>query len=377
MEALRRKGTPAGSRSLGDEPHRRTTGRRCPSRSSPAPGSRAAPQLRTAGVLSALDAEFVLGDPAVALDPRDPHRAHGVRARPARRRDRDRHRRAARALPGQGDLAGVHVLRTLDDALALRTDCSAGSRLVVVGEGVLGSEIAATARHIGPGGDPRRPASRRRWPSRWARWSSALLAELHTERGVRLRLGTGVVGLTRRQGPGHRRRVEHGRGAAGRRGGGRDRRDPGHGVAGRQRARTRQRRGVRLPLPGRRRGSTPSVTWPAGTTSSSAGWSGWRTAPTPPSRPWRSPGRSSARTGPTRRCRTSGPTSSTPSSRCTASCRPTPKSTSSRATSRPAGSSRGTAAAAGSPASSAGTCPSRPACAVRRSSTRSPPPSAR
>lgn len=41
---------------------------------------------------------------------------------------------------------------------------------------------------------------------------------------------------------------------------------------------------------------------------------------------------------------------------------------------RPAGSSRATAAAAGSPGSSAGTCPSRPDSAVRRSSTRSPPP---
>jgi pyruvate/2-oxoglutarate/acetoin dehydrogenase E1 component len=50
-----------------------------------------------------------------------------------------------RTLAGQAELAGVHVLRTLDDAAALRADLLTASRLVVVGEGVLGAEIAATA----------------------------------------------------------------------------------------------------------------------------------------------------------------------------------------------------------------------------------------
>src|SRR5947207_2138613 len=54
-----------------------------------------------------------------------------------------------RRLPGQEGLAGVHVLRTLDDAAALRADLLASSRLVVVGDGVLGAEIAATARTLG------------------------------------------------------------------------------------------------------------------------------------------------------------------------------------------------------------------------------------
>lgn len=37
-----------------------------------------------------------------------------------------------RTLPDQDELAGVHVLRTLDDAVALRRDLAAGRRLVVV-----------------------------------------------------------------------------------------------------------------------------------------------------------------------------------------------------------------------------------------------------
>lgn len=54
-----------------------------------------------------------------------------------------------RALAGQAALSGVHTLRTLDDALALRAGLLASSRCVVVGDGVLGAEIAATARGMG------------------------------------------------------------------------------------------------------------------------------------------------------------------------------------------------------------------------------------
>jgi len=55
----------------------------------------------------------------------------------------------ARPLPGQPTLGGVHMLRTLDDAQQLRTDLLAASRVVVVGAGFLGSEVAATARELG------------------------------------------------------------------------------------------------------------------------------------------------------------------------------------------------------------------------------------
>ncbi|MFI6555626.1 cytochrome P450 [Streptomyces griseus] len=50
-------------------------------------------------------------------------------------------------LPGA---PGVRVLRTLAEATALRGDLLGASRVVVVGNGVLGSEIAATVRRTGP-----------------------------------------------------------------------------------------------------------------------------------------------------------------------------------------------------------------------------------
>ncbi len=151
-------------------------------------------QLRTPEALVALDAEFVLADPAAALDvaTRTVHTATGravtadviVVATGSR----------ARTLPGQEGLAGVHVLRTLDDSVALRADLLTSSRLVVVGEGVLGAEIAATARTMGLdvtlAGPQPAPMTGQVGPL-----VAGLLADLHTEHGVRLRLGTGVSGL--------------------------------------------------------------------------------------------------------------------------------------------------------------------------------------
>ena len=55
----------------------------------------------------------------------------------------------ARSLPGQPQLAGVHLLRTLDDAQQLRASLLSASNVVVVGGGFLGSEVAATARELG------------------------------------------------------------------------------------------------------------------------------------------------------------------------------------------------------------------------------------
>ena len=44
---------------------------------------------------------------------------------------------------------GVHVLRTVADAQALRPDLAGGRRLVVVGGGFVGTEVASTARTLG------------------------------------------------------------------------------------------------------------------------------------------------------------------------------------------------------------------------------------
>lgn len=56
---------------------------------------------------------------------------------------------AARTLPGTEGLAGVHTLRTLDDAIAVREALESGARTVVVGAGFIGSEVASGARKRG------------------------------------------------------------------------------------------------------------------------------------------------------------------------------------------------------------------------------------
>lgn len=55
-----------------------------------------------------------------------------------------------RRLPISGaELEGIHYLRTLDDALALKKDLKPGNRMVVVGSGWIGAEIASTAKNLG------------------------------------------------------------------------------------------------------------------------------------------------------------------------------------------------------------------------------------
>lgn len=44
---------------------------------------------------------------------------------------------------------GLHVLRTVDDALALRRDLRPGVRVVIVGGGFIGAELASTCRGLG------------------------------------------------------------------------------------------------------------------------------------------------------------------------------------------------------------------------------------
>jgi NADPH-dependent 2,4-dienoyl-CoA reductase/sulfur reductase-like enzyme len=53
------------------------------------------------------------------------------------------------ALPGTAGLPGVHLLRTLDDAAALRPVLEAREQVVVVGAGWIGAEFATAARQAG------------------------------------------------------------------------------------------------------------------------------------------------------------------------------------------------------------------------------------
>ncbi|HEX6360806.1 NAD(P)/FAD-dependent oxidoreductase [Actinophytocola sp.] len=156
-------------------------------------------QLRQPDALSKLDAEFVLGDPAVGLDTA----ARAVATASGRVLNAEAVVLATglrpRTLPGQDGLAGVHVLRTLDDALALRADLLSCSRVVVVGDGVLGAEIAATARGMGlavtMAGPQEAPLAYQFGPL-----VADLLADLHVTNGVELRLGSGVTGLSGKDG---------------------------------------------------------------------------------------------------------------------------------------------------------------------------------
>ena len=54
-----------------------------------------------------------------------------------------------RTLPGSERFENVHVLRTLADATRLRDTLRSGARLVVIGAGFIGQEVAATARKLG------------------------------------------------------------------------------------------------------------------------------------------------------------------------------------------------------------------------------------
>jgi NADPH-dependent 2,4-dienoyl-CoA reductase/sulfur reductase-like enzyme len=57
----------------------------------------------------------------------------------------------ARKLPGAPPLAGIHVLRTLSDCLALRAELDRSPRVAVIGAGFIGLEVAATCRGRGLG----------------------------------------------------------------------------------------------------------------------------------------------------------------------------------------------------------------------------------
>ncbi len=208
-EALRRAGYEGQLRLLGAEPHlpydrpplskQVLSGAWEPERT----------RLRPEAVLSELRAEMLLGERAVRLDlhRREVETASG-------------HKLGAEAivlatgleprrLPGQEGLEGVHVLRTLDDAMALRAALVAGPRVVVVGDGVLGTEIAATARGrglevtlVGPQTVP--------MASQFGPRVGGILAGLHSDQGVRLRLGVGVDALVEEGGRVHGVRLADG-----------------------------------------------------------------------------------------------------------------------------------------------------------------------
>lgn len=101
---------------------------------------------------------------------------------------------AARTLPGSQGLAGVHTLRTLDDARGLRAELAPGKRLVVIGAGFVGAEVASTAHTLGLDVTVVEAAPTPLAGPLGAEMG-AVVAGLHTDHGVRLVCGTGVKGL--------------------------------------------------------------------------------------------------------------------------------------------------------------------------------------
>ncbi|MGW4239964.1 NAD(P)/FAD-dependent oxidoreductase [Streptomyces sp. NPDC004749] len=187
-ETLRREGYDGTLTLIGDEPHPPYD--RPPLSKQVLAGQWDAdrPRLRTPADLDALGLDLRLGVAAAGLDTagRTVRLADGTSVaydglvvatgvRPRR-------------LPGEG----AHVLRSLDDALALRGRLAAGRHLVVVGAGFLGAEAAAVARGLGARVTLLEPAP---VPLAHAVGEAVgrVLSRAHLEHGVDLRTGVTVV----------------------------------------------------------------------------------------------------------------------------------------------------------------------------------------
>lgn len=100
-----------------------------------------------------------------------------------------------RRLPIPGlELDGVHALRTVDDAERIRAAARPGARAVLVGMGFVGCELAAALTHLGcqvTGVEMElQPLQRALGPE-----VGEVIAQLHRERGVELRLGQSVAAI--------------------------------------------------------------------------------------------------------------------------------------------------------------------------------------
>jgi NADPH-dependent 2,4-dienoyl-CoA reductase/sulfur reductase-like enzyme len=141
-----------------------------------------------------LEVEWRLGVPAVRLD----RQSKSVLLADGEAVDYDRVVLAtgarARDWPGGGgELDGVHTLRSIDDSLALREALGRCRRLVIIGAGFIGCEVASTARKLGLevtvvdiAEHPLLPLG----PD-----LGAFCAEIHAGHGVDLRCGTGVAAI--------------------------------------------------------------------------------------------------------------------------------------------------------------------------------------
>jgi 3-phenylpropionate/trans-cinnamate dioxygenase ferredoxin reductase component len=97
-------------------------------------------------------------------------------------------------IPG-GDADGVHYLRTIDDAAALKALVANGASLAIVGAGWIGLEVAAAARQHGAAVTVVEAADAPLAASLGAE-VGGVFARLHRDHGVDLRLGASVEEIT-------------------------------------------------------------------------------------------------------------------------------------------------------------------------------------
>jgi 3-phenylpropionate/trans-cinnamate dioxygenase ferredoxin reductase component len=159
----------------------------------------------------------------------------------------------ARLMPGPS-LAGVHTLRTLDDALALRADLTSGARLVVIGAGFVGAEVASTARLAGLDVTVLEAVATPLAVPLGERFG-AVVARLHADHGTRLLTGVPVAALVAEAAP---------RDGAGTPGGSRGEAAPAGGGARVRAVRLADGREVPADVVVVGIGSLPNVEWLAG-----------------------------------------------------------------------------------------------------------------
>ena len=101
----------------------------------------------------------------------------------------------ARRLPGTEGVEGVHTLRTLDDARALRDELGRDPRVVIIGAGFIGAEVASTCRTLGLEvtvlDGLELPLA-----SALGATIARTCVDLHAEHGTTLHAGTAVAGLS-------------------------------------------------------------------------------------------------------------------------------------------------------------------------------------
>lgn len=143
---------------------------------------------------------LALGDPAVSID----RHAHTVTLRSGRSLPYDKlliatgtRARRLRMLENTG--APVFYLRSLDDCEALRPLLAPGKRIAIIGAGVIGMEVAASAASLGCEVSVIEMAERVMARSVSPRVSQ-FLADYHAKKGVRIHCAAKIVGVSAKDG---------------------------------------------------------------------------------------------------------------------------------------------------------------------------------